>query len=63
MIYKIKASVYHITKGKIIVYFYSFHYYWAWVKLTRDFNHVYWMNVYFENGYKNFTSHKKPINY
>jgi len=60
MIYKIKAQVYNTKTGKQVVYFYSFDYFFAWVKMKKDFSHVYWMNVYYQGGYKNYTSNKPP---
>lgn len=60
--FKIKAKIYHASRGILIVHFYTRSPYFAWYKLCKDFNHVYYMNVYGNGSYNSYTQKKQPIN-
>lgn len=59
--FKIKSKVYHASRGIITVFFYTHSVHYAWVKLVKDFNYVYYMNVYGNGSYNAYTQKNKPI--
>lgn len=58
--FKIKAKVYHASRGTLIVHFYTRNVYYAWVKMSKDFKYIYFMNVYGNGTYNSYTQLKKP---